>query len=140
MSPMAAQDARVSDQDERRTQLADLIRARRLELGLGLERFAARAVDPESGTEVKSGWINRLEQGESVKAPKYEELVALAAACEYPVGRLQDAAGQQFFGVDPVWSTSGDAKAFVERVERYSPRQREQLRRLMDALELPDQD
>jgi transcriptional regulator with XRE-family HTH domain len=133
----AKDDDRVSVQ-ERRAHLADLVRTRRLQMGLGLERFAARAVDPESGVTVKSGWINRLEQGDPVKAPGYEELCALAAACDLPVERLQDAAGQQFFGIDPVWSSSGEAKAFVRRVDRYSPRQREQLRRLMDALELAD--
>lgn len=138
MGPMAAQEDAPISAEERRTHLADLVRSCRLELGLGLERFAARAIDPVSGVTVKSGWIHRLEQGEPVKAPGYEELCALAAACEQPVGRLQDAASQQFFGMDPVWSSSGEAKAFVERVDRYSARQREQLRRLMDALELPD--
>lgn len=139
MSPMAAQDSR-STQDSQRTQFADLIRARRTELGLGLERFAARAIDPMTGEQVKAGWIHRLETGEPVKPPKLPELRALAAACDLMMERLQDAAGQQFFGMDPVWSASGEAKAYVERLARFTPDQREQLLRLMDSLVPPDQE
>lgn len=130
MTPMAAKDTPPTD--EQRSQFRDLIRARRAELGLSLERFAERAVDPETGVTVKSGWIHRLEKGESVIPPEFPQLCALAVASELPVERLQDAAGQQFHGVTAVWSASGEAKAYVRQLERLSAEQRAQLSRFLD--------
>lgn len=135
MTPMA-KDA--PPQDEQRSQFRDLIRARRAELGLSLERFAERAIDPETGVTVKSGWIHRLEKGEPVIPPEYPQLCALAAASELPVERLQDAAGQQFHGVQAVWSESGEAKAYVRQLERLSAEQRAQLSRLLDTFAPPE--
>src|SRR5690349_2185999 len=100
MSPMAAKDD-TTETPERRTALADLIRKRRSELNLGIASFAERAVDPATGTVVKRSWVHRLETGESIKSPTYEELCALAAAAQLPVEQLQDAAGSQFHGRDP---------------------------------------
>lgn len=117
-----------------RSQFADLIRRRRAELGLSLVNFAARAVDSETGEQVKSGWVHRLEKGEPVTPPQLPELRALALAAELDLEELQDAAGQQFHGVDPVWGSSGAAKAYVRRMERMSPKQREQLMRFLDAM------
>lgn len=138
MTPMAAKDTPPTD--EQRSQFRDLIRARRAELGLSLERFAERAVDPETGVTVKSGWIHRLEKGEPVIPPEYPQLRALAAASELPVERLQDAAGQQFHGVTAVWSASGEAKAYVRQLERLSAEQRAQLSRFLDTFAPPEGD
>ena len=140
MSPMAPTDAPASDttQDpERRTQFADLIRRRRAELNKGLSAFAERAVDPVSGVRVTRGWIYRLETGEPVTPPVFEELCALAAACELPVEALQDAAGSQFHGVDPLVGGSSEAKAYVRKLDRLPPDQRDQLLRLIDTLTPP---
>lgn len=122
---------------ERRTQFADLIRSRRTELNIGLKAFAERAIDPVTGTQVTRGWVYRLEQGEPVTPPVYEELCALAAACELPVETLQDAAGSQFHGVDPLVSGSTEAKAYVHKLDQLPADQRERLLRLIDTLVPP---
>jgi len=123
---------------ERRRQFADLIRRRRTELNEGLDTFAMKAVDPVSGVQVKRGWIYRLETGQPVTPPVYEELCALAAACQLPVETLQDAAGSQFFGVDPLISGSTEAKAYVHKLDQLPTDQRDRLLRLIDTLVPPD--
>ncbi|CAM5531585.1 hypothetical protein SALBM135S_00882 [Streptomyces alboniger] len=137
MNPMAAYDEHSTDErsePERRTQFADLIRRRRSELNEGLKTFAAKAVDPDSGTRVTRGWIYRLETGETVTPPQVEELKALREACELPLEMLQDAASQQFHGVDPLVSGSTEAKAYVHKLDRLPADQRERLLRLIDTL------
>jgi hypothetical protein len=122
---------------ERRTQFADLVRNRRAELNEGLDAFAAKAVDPVSGVRVKRGWIYRLETGQPVTPPVFEELCALAVACELPVEALQDAAGSQFHGVDPLASGSSEAKAYVHKLDQLPAEQRDRLLRLIDTLVPP---
>lgn len=117
-----------------RTQLGDLVRDRKTELGLSYERLAHRAVDPESGQRTVTGsWLHRLVNGMPVVPPDLPQLRAIAAAIEVPLGRVQDAAGFQFFGIDTVWSASGQARALVERADRLTDAQLEQLMRLLDA-------
>lgn len=117
-----------------RTQLGDLVRHRKDELGLSYERLAHRAVDPENGKRtVTSSWLHRLVNRMPVVPPDLSQLRAIAAAIEVPLGRVQDAAGSQFFGIDTVWSTSGQARALVERADRLTETQLEQLMRLLDA-------
>lgn len=140
MPPMAPNDPqpreRVSS-PERRTQFVDLIRRRRAELNVGLKAFAEKAIDPVTGTRVTRGWVYRLEQGEPVTPPVFEELRALAEACELPVAVLQDAAGSQFHGVDPLTSGSSEAKAYVHKLDSLPADQRERLLRLIDTLVPP---
>lgn len=124
---------------EQRTDLADLIRARRAELGKSLDKFAADAVDPISNERVTRGWIYRLETGEPVTPPVFEELRALARAAEYPVERLQDAAGAQFHGVDRLRSGSSEARAYVHKLDRLPADQRDRLLQLIDTLVPPDE-
>lgn len=122
-----------------RTQLRDLVRERRAELGLSYERLAARCVDAESREQtVKGSWLHRLESGERVTPPDVSQLRGLAAGLEVPLGRIQDAAGAEFFGMDIVWSKSEEARAWVERADKMTPKQREQLMRLLDAFEIPE--
>lgn len=122
-----------------RTDLSDLVRARRQELRLSLRAVQDRTVDPDTGDPlIKYSWIDRLEKGQPVIPPQYLQLRALAAALELPIGRIQDAAGAQFFGIDVVWSESSDARALVRRADRMSPEQLEQLRRLIDAIAPPE--
>lgn len=142
MTPMAANDEQTRDhgQDpERRTQFADLIRKRRAELNESLATFAEKAVDPVSGVRVKRGVIYRLESGEPVTPPGVEELRAWAAACELPLEALQDAAGQQFHGVDPLRSGSAEATAYVRKLDRVPADQRANLMRLIDSLVPPEE-
>ncbi|MFJ2182948.1 helix-turn-helix domain-containing protein [Streptomyces anulatus] len=122
------------------TEFADLIRERRAALGLSLAQFQERSVDPVTGAQVKSGWVHRLESGESVIPPRRAQLRALAAASELPLGKLQDAAAAQFFGIERVWAESGEASALVRRTGRLTEDQREQLLRLIDAFAPPGQD
>lgn len=137
MSPMAAKDDKTRE-PEQRTDFADLIRDRRAELKESLDTFAAKAVDPISGMEVTRGWIYRLETGKPVTPPVFEELRALAEAAELPVERLQDAAGSQFHGVDPLASGSSESKAYVHKLDQLPTEQRNGLLRLIDSLVPPE--
>lgn len=119
-----------------RTHLSDLVRKRREELRLSLREMEARTVPGKSTIPViKKSWIHRLEKGLPVTPPQLPELKALARALELPLGRLQDAAGAQFLGIDTVWSSSGEARALIEHAERMTPAQREQLARLLATFE-----
>ncbi|MFF8879633.1 helix-turn-helix transcriptional regulator [Streptomyces flaveolus] len=139
MTPMAPNPTRPSHSqpEPERTQFRDLIRRRRAELNESYDTFAAKAVDPVSGSRVTRGWIIRLEKGETITPPQVEELRALAAACELPVEALQDAAGSQFHGVDPLVSGSSEAKAYVRKLDQLPADQRDQLLRLIDTLTPP---
>lgn len=142
MTPMAANGEQTRDhtrEPEQRTQFADLIRRRRAELNESLDTFAKKAVDPVTGERVKRGWIYRLETGETVTPPGAEELRALRAACELPLEQLQDAAGQQFHGVDPLKSGSAEATAYVRKLDQLPADQRNNLMRLIDSLVPPEE-
>lgn len=140
MTPMAAKDATPPAGRENRTQFADLIRQRRAELGLSLKEFAKRAIDPVTSEQaVTYSWVHRLETGLPVTPPQLPELRGLHVAAQVDLEVLQDAAGQQFHGVDPVWAESGEAKAYVRRLEAMTPEQREQLQRFLDTF-LPPRD
>ena len=118
----------------RRNALSLLVRERRAELRLSLRAAADRTIDPATGEPVvKYGWLNNLEKEQDVTPPSLRQLKALADALEIPFGREQDAAGSQFFGIDTVWSASGEARALVERADRLTPEQRDQLMRLIDS-------
>ncbi|MGW4388243.1 helix-turn-helix domain-containing protein [Streptomyces sp. NPDC004685] len=132
---MAAKDAMPPTPAAPRTQFADLVRGRRAALGLSLKAFAERAIDPVTGEQaVTYSWVHRLETGEPVTPPQLPELRGLARAAQVELETMQDVAGQQFHGVDPVWSVSGEAKAYVRRLEAMTPEQREQLLRFLDAI------
>ncbi|MFD5975517.1 XRE family transcriptional regulator [Streptomyces bacillaris] len=133
MNLMAEHDAPA------RTDLSDLVRARRQELRLSLRAVQDRTVDPDTGEPLlKYSWIDRLEKSQPVIPPQYPQLRALAAALELSLGQVQDAAGAQFFGIDTVWSESHEARALVRRADRLTPEQLEQLRRLIDAIAPPE--
>lgn len=136
---MAAKDTTPPREHERRTQFADLVKRRREELGLSLRKFAEQAVDPVTGEQVvKYSWLQRLESYEDVIPPQLPELRGLAVAARVPLEAMQDAAGQQFHGVDPAWSESGEAKAYVRRLDSLRPEQREQLMRFLDTFTSSD--
>ena len=142
MSPMAAKDGNLDEMastPEQRTQLSDLIRSRRAELKESLDTFAAKAVDPVSGVRVTRGWIYRLETGQKITPPVYEELCALRAAAQLPIERIQDAAGAQFHGVDPLrgGAGTGEAVAYVRKLDSLPADQRERLLHLIDTMVPP---
>jgi transcriptional regulator with XRE-family HTH domain len=142
MSIMAAHNDKTSDRGgdpERRGPFRDLIRRRRAELNESLDVFAAKAVDPTSGERVTRGWIHRLETGLPVNAPQVEQLRALAEACELPLEQLQDEAGREFHGVDPLIGGSSESKAYVRKLDRLPADQRDRLLRLIDTLVPPEE-
>lgn len=132
MSAMTAHDPGVPSG---RTQLRDIVVRRKDELGLGYERLAARCIDPESGEQtVKPSWLHRLATGKPTEAPAYEALRGMAAGLGVPVGVLQDAAGAQFFGAEPVFSESAEARAFLQDADQLTHTQRAAIRALMRSL------
>lgn len=136
MTPMAAREDNPGD-PEQRTQFADLIRNRRKQLAQGLDTFAQGAVDPVSGVRVTRGWIYRLETGARVTPPELEELRALAAAADLPIEALQDAAGSQFHGRDPLVTGSPVSVAYVRKLDSLPPDQRDRLLAFIDTLVPP---
>lgn len=132
MALMAAQDRSPI---AGRSQLRDLVRERKAALGLSYDRLASRCVDPATGEQaVKSSWLHRLATDLPVQIPDYPMLRGLSAGLEVPLGRVQDAAGAEFFGMDVVWSASGEARALVEDADKLTPTQREQVRRLIESI------
>lgn len=130
MTLMAAQDR----SEVGRSQLRDLVRDRKGALGLSYDKLAARCVDPTSGEQtVKSSWLHRLATDLPVQIPDFPMLRGLAAGLDVPLGRVQDAAGAEFFGMDVVWAASGEARALVQSTETLTPTQREQLQRLLES-------
>lgn len=99
-----------------RTELSDLVRTRRAELGLSLRALAGRCVDPEgpeAGQVVDHNWIDRLEKNILKEIPDGVRLAGLAAGLQVPLTLVQEAAGAQFWGVDTVWSDDEEVKALV---------------------------
>ncbi|MCX4540453.1 XRE family transcriptional regulator [Streptomyces sp. NBC_01565] len=115
------------------------MRDRKGVLGLSYERLAARCIDPETGEQtVKGSWLHRLATDLPVQIPDFPMLRGLAAGLDVPLGRVQDAAGAEFFGMDVVWSASGEARALVRSAEALTPTQREQLQRLLEGFAQPE--
>ncbi|PJN38954.1 transcriptional regulator [Streptomyces sp. CB02959] len=133
MTTMVEED----DRQAARTQLSDLVRERRAELRMSLRAVEEHPQnrDADERPIIKRGWLDRLEKRQPVIPPQVPELTALASALSLPLGRLQDAAGAQFLGIDTVWSTSGEARALVQHAENLTPAQREQLARLLATFE-----
>lgn len=130
---MAAEDRPTAPTG--RADLSDLVRDRRAELRLSLRAVEARTVDPETGEPLcKYGWIGKLEKSQIVDAPTFPQLKALSKALDLPLGKVQDAAGAQFFGIDTIWSASGEARALALQANSLTPEQREQVRRLIEMI------
>ena len=118
-----------------RPALRELLKARRAELGLSYVKLAQRCVDPETGEQVvKDSWLHRLESGEPVIAPDYRNLVGLAAGLSVSLEVVQAAAGEQFFGIATVRSSSGQARALLARADRMTPEQVDALARFLDVV------
>src|SRR5690348_8092543 len=84
-----------------RTPFTDLVRHRRSLLGLSFERLASRCIDAGTGKKVVSAsWLHRLESAQPVAAPDLTQLQGLAVGLQVPVAQLQEAAGEQFFGIE----------------------------------------
>jgi transcriptional regulator with XRE-family HTH domain len=107
------------------SELVELVRSRRLELGLSYQSLAAACVEPSSRTKASTGWLYRLETGAPVIPPSMELLGALAAGLQLPRVRLQEAAAAQFFDVRLSWDVSGEAADLVAALAALPERQRQ---------------
>ncbi|MCY0960805.1 XRE family transcriptional regulator [Streptomyces sp. H27-H5] len=117
-----------------RTHLSDLVRKRRAELRLSFRQLEERTGLGEDGKPViRRGTLENLEKVVPRMAwtPRFPELQALADALELPLVQVQDAAGSQFMGIDPVVSEHG--RAYVRGADKLTPVQREQIERLIAA-------
>lgn len=130
-------------ESQSRTDLSDLVRDRRAELGLSLRKLAERCVDPDN-PEGSALWkfavINRLEKRLPTIPPGLPELRALAAGLQLPLTLIQEAAGSQFFGIDTVWSQDRQTRAFVRDYRAMSPQDQERVHALMKSWGPPPDD
>lgn len=120
-------------EQETRTHFRDLLASRRAELRLSYAKLDKLCVDPETGERAKGSWLHRVELGENVIPPSLPVLRAIAVGYQLPLAVVQDAAGRQFFGIDPVSSESGAARALVQEWERLDDEGRERVRQLVEA-------
>jgi transcriptional regulator with XRE-family HTH domain len=100
-----------------RTDLSDMVRARRLDAGLSLDDVASRAADPASGEHVVDAtWLDRLERAalDPSEYPEYPQLDALIDVLNLDPGLVQEAAGVQFMDIHTVWSDDGQVRAIVQ--------------------------
>ncbi|WP_326780394.1 XRE family transcriptional regulator [Streptomyces longwoodensis] len=119
-----------------RTDLSALLARRKEELGRSYRELEVACVDPEqpeAGSLWKRGTLENLLKGVAVKPPTYPQLAALAAGFELPLGRVQEAAGAQFFGIDTVWSDEDDVRALVHDYRGMSAEDQARLRAIMKA-------
>ncbi|MFE9684117.1 hypothetical protein [Streptomyces sp. NPDC006285] len=119
-----------------RTDLADLVRNRKEELGLSFRALADACVDPEdpeAGPLWKRSTLENLAAGRVIKAPDFAQLRALAAGFTLPLGLVQEAAGGQFMGIDTVWSEDGKVRALVHEFHDMDDEDQEKVLALMQS-------
>jgi transcriptional regulator with XRE-family HTH domain len=103
----------VRDTRRMGSELLELVRARRLELGLSYQSLAAACVDPTSGVKASAAWLHRLETSAPVIPPSVDVLGAMAVGLQLPRAQLQEAAAAQFFDLHIPWEMSGEAAAIL---------------------------
>ena len=114
----------MTGEESGRTDLADLVRGRLEEIGMSVRALAAASVDPkhpENGLQWTRTTLDNLLRGARIKPPSLPQLRALHHALRLPLGRVQDAAGGQFFGIDTVWSDDGKVRALVHNYREMTP-------------------
>lgn len=121
-----------------RTDLSDLVRNRRIELGLSGRALHKRCIRPgDTAPAFGHEWLRKLEAGDpSVKTPRAPYLEALAEGLQVPIGVVQRAAVAQFMGIDPqpdaVWSKDHSIAVTVARMEQLSEEDRRELAELAE--------
>jgi hypothetical protein len=135
-----------------RTDLSDLVRNRRIELGLSGRALHRRCIRP-GDTEPAFGheWLRKLEAADpSVKTPRLPYLEGLAEGLQVPLPVVQHAAVAQFMGIEPqqdaIWSKDRSIAVTVARMEQLSEADRAELaelaevytRRKLPAFQEPD--
>jgi hypothetical protein len=117
-----------------RTDLSDLLRNRKEVLGRSYRDLEAACVDPEApeaGSLWKRGTLENLLKNVGVKPPTLQQIRALAAGFDLPVGEIQEAAGAQFFGIDTVWSEDERVRALVHDFREMSAEDQEWVRAIV---------
>ncbi|MEV5977556.1 XRE family transcriptional regulator [Streptomyces sp. NPDC052114] len=114
---------------EQRTDFSDLVRDRRAELGISLRELEARSIDPESGTQVKFGWLSKVENRKPIDTPSLHQIQALKEGLQLPLAVLQEAAAAEFLGLDKreVWSRDRSTRILAARIEEMNATERRQL-------------
>ncbi|MDX3314717.1 XRE family transcriptional regulator [Streptomyces sp. ME08-AFT2] len=109
-----------AEETMRRTDLADLVRTRMEELGLGLRSLASACLDPqrpEDGPLWTRGTLENLTKGRVIKAPSEEQLRALAAGLRLPEQVVKRAGGAQFMGITEHWNGDHRTRVLIARIE-----------------------
>ncbi len=125
-----------------RTDLSDLLRSRKENLGLSFRDLEAACVDPEhpeDGPLWKRGTLENLVKNAGTKPPSLPQLRALAHGFRLPFGQIQEAAGAQFFGIDTVWSDDDQVRALVHDFREMSPEDQAWVRTIVQARRNLDQ-
>ncbi|MFJ2110735.1 XRE family transcriptional regulator [Streptomyces sp. NPDC087850] len=119
--------------DPERTELSDLVRERRAELGLSLRRLAALCVDPAAPGEPlwRYGVIDRLERRLPVMPPRLPELRALAAGLDMPLVLVQGAAAWQFMGIETALGDNRRERRVLELYLALSPADRDRVESIL---------
>lgn len=114
-----------------RTDLSDLVRNRREELGLSLRQVEAASTSPGADQpRVRYGWLSKLERNvANIDVPTLVQLEGLAAGLRLPLPAIQDHAAAQFFGIEPdsVWSKTAEARVMVAHMDGLSEEDRRDL-------------
>lgn len=109
-----------AEETMRRTDLADLVRTRMEELGLGLRSLASACLDPQhpdDGPLWTRGTLENLTKGRVIKAPSEEQLRALAAGLRLPEQVVKRAGGAQFMGITEHWIGDHRTRVLIARIE-----------------------
>ncbi|MEU5302245.1 helix-turn-helix domain-containing protein [Streptomyces noursei] len=117
-----------------RTDLSDLMRKRRAQLGLTLRELASRCVDPQdpdAGSKWTHATLANLES-KTIKAPDVSKLRALAKGLDLPLRLVQEAAGVQYFGIDTAWSDDGETRTLVHHYWELSPEDRAKVQAMIE--------
>lgn len=126
--------AMAANPDQSARTLSDVVRDRRAELGLSLREAEERCVDPETGKGVSRTYVNNLEKAApDLEPPSPSRLRALAAGLDLPLAILQEAAGQQFYGVSTIWAPSGKARSFVARFDELDSSDQDRILAMLEA-------
>ncbi|MFD3614413.1 XRE family transcriptional regulator [Streptomyces sp. NPDC058676] len=126
----------AAENETARTDLSDLVRDRMEELDISYRTLASLCIDPENPDEGPlwgRSTLDKLSKGERITPPDYPQLRALAAGLQVALGRVQEAAGSQFLGVDTVWSEDGKVRALVHEFREMDEEDQEKVRALMQS-------
>lgn len=120
-----------------RTDLSDLLRDRKAELGASLRELVEACIDPEhpdEGPVIRRTSLDLLLKGdEGVKAPAIPMMRALAAGFRLPFGLIQEAAGAQWLGIDTVWTQDRKVRTLIHGFQEMDAEDQDRVMALMES-------